>query len=89
MKTIKDNHQFYQEVQILSDELYALGYKNYQELIKEALSVSTVPGEIYGNLRNLLDCLMEEKINYKLKERITSMINYLDNILGPRNHPKL
>lgn len=88
MKIIKDNQQFYQEIQSLSNELCALGYKNYDVLITDALSASTIPGEIYGNLRNVLDSLGQETIDYNIREKVKSLICYIDSILGPRNNLK-
>lgn len=79
---MKNNYELFAVTKEIVTALEAIGEYNFSKRIEDALSISTLPGEILGEIRVrlkevpqniLIDSHMEKKTNLALK--------YLDNIL--------
>ncbi len=82
---ILDNADLYTTVQALSTELREAGEEHWSSALNDALSISSVPGEILGETRLQLERLRSTQVPtlLGLKWRIDEALSYLDEILGP------
>lgn len=81
---IKSNDDLYASVRAISSELSRLGENEWSSALAEAISISTVPGEILGETRLQLRRLRATNIpaNFGLEGRIDEALYYLDSILS-------
>lgn len=81
---IKSNAELYASVEAIRTELDSVGEKEWSSALAEALSISTMPGEILGETRLQLRRLRRTNIpgNFGLEGRIDEALCYLDSILS-------
>ena len=80
--TILNNTDLYAAVRSLSDELRVAGEQRWRAALDDALSISSVPGEILGETRLQLQRLRASQVAIPLKWRVDEALSYLDEILG-------
>ena len=82
---IRNNTDLYATVQVLSNELHKAGEKQWSSALNNAMSISTVPGEVLGETRLQLQKLQTSQIPTlrAFKWQIDEALSYLDEILGP------
>jgi len=82
---ISNNHELYESVGALSQQLRSCGEVKWSSLLDDALSVSTLPGEVLGEIRLQLLNLRHSEIpsGLELNAQIDDCLSYLDQILGP------
>ncbi|HKY28589.1 MAG TPA: hypothetical protein VJM12_11685 [Pyrinomonadaceae bacterium] len=81
---ISSNNDLYTTVQALSNELKKAGEQRWSAALDDAMTISTVPGEILGEIRLQLQLLRATQIPTRLdmNSRIDEALSYLDQILG-------
>lgn len=82
---ISSNTEFYDAVERLSKTLQDAGQLRWSESLKDAMSISSVPGEILGEIRLQLQNLRETEIPDRLglTPQLAEALAYLEQILGP------
>lgn len=82
---ISDNQDLYQTIQVISNQLRDAGEVAWSAALNDALSISSVSGEILGETRFQLQHLRASQIPLRLglAWQIDEALAYLDNILGP------
>ena len=82
---ISNNSDLYTTIEALIHQLNAAGEQDWSSVLNDALSISTVPGEILGETRLQLRQLQETPIPSRLGGdwRVDEKLAYLDQILGP------
>lgn len=80
---ISSNQDLYKELEKLTIQLESIGGKAQSEKLKDAMAISSVPGEILGEIRRELRQLSKTDLGKKteLTETIQDMLSYLDGIL--------
>jgi len=83
---ILNNNDLYQTIQFLSDQLRERGQEQYGSALIDALSISSVPGEILGETRLQLQTLRSRGIalGLGLDRQVDEALAYLDKVLGPQ-----
>lgn len=83
---VASNAHLYAFVRALSEELRRQGEKEWSSNLMNALTISSVPGEILGETRLQLHILRSSRlaIRLHLEERIDEALRYLDQVLGGR-----
>jgi hypothetical protein len=81
---ILDNENLYAIVQRLSAELREAGEEEWSSALNDAMTISTAPGEVLGEIRLQLQALRASKISAysSWKDRIDEALSYLDSVLG-------
>jgi hypothetical protein len=85
---ISSNTELYVAVERLSKALQDAGQQQWGESLNEAMSISSVPGEILGEIRLQLRNLRETQIPDRLglTPQLSEALAYLERILGPIYH---
>jgi hypothetical protein len=78
---ITSNQQLYAAVKNTSVNLEQQNLKNEAKRLKAALSISSMPGEILGEIRLVLQNLERGKLSPELDFEISSEITYLNSVL--------
>lgn len=78
---IKTNQDLYKTTETLISELKVCGEKVWADKLEDALKISSVPGEILGELRFQVRELQKMKSKTRENVRINEMLSYLDAIL--------
>jgi len=81
---IVDNSDLYSAIAALSQQLRSYGEEEWSSILDEALSISTLPGEILGEIRLQLLKLRASEVPMRLglKWQIDDALSYLDHVLG-------
>ena len=83
-----NNTELYDTVEKLSKALQDAGQQLWSESLRDAMSISSVPGEILGEirlqLRNLRGTQIPDRLG--LNPQLSEALAYLDRILGPLYH---
>lgn len=80
---MKDNYDLFNVVKGISRALRDTGHEALAEKIDEALSISTMPGEILGETLLQLRQLPKEAIRKAGKEsQVKTALKYLDGIMS-------
>ena len=79
---IKNNEDLYTTIESLIIELRAAGEEAWSSALNDAMSISTVPGEILGEIKLQLKKLRASRVpdGLNLKSQIDEAISYLDRI---------
>jgi len=82
--SISNNLQLYEFIRTLSQDLRASGKEQAASALEDALSISTVPGEILGEIRLQLRKLRSStpKVEQSARQTVDDALNYLDSVLG-------
>jgi hypothetical protein len=82
---LSTNSDLYGSIRVLSLELQSSGERGWSSALDEALSISTLPGEILGELRLRPRKLSSSNIPVRLglERQIDEALSYLDHVLGP------
>jgi hypothetical protein len=82
---ISNNCELYDAVEKLSKALQNAGQQQWSQSLNDALSISSVPGEILGEIRLQLRNLKETEISdhLGLTPQLSEALGYLEQILGP------
>lgn len=82
-----ENADLYATVKSLSQELHQAGEEEWSRALRDAMSISTVPGEILGELRLQLQRLGRSDVSERLqlRGRIDEALRYLNAALRPWN----
>jgi hypothetical protein len=82
---ISNNYELYESIGSLSQKLRSFGEERWSSLLDDALSISSLPGEILGEIRLQLFNLCDTEIpaRLELKAQIDESLSYLDKVLGP------
>ena len=85
---ISNNAELYDAVERLSKALQAAGQHERGESLSDAMSISSVPGEILGEIRLELQKLRKTEIpeHLGLTSQLSEAMAYLEQILGPIYH---
>lgn len=80
---IQSNNRLYQEINEIIAVLKQSGEVKYASKLENALSISTIPSEILGELRIALLDLKKSNLSeeLKIKGAINESLNYIDAIL--------
>jgi hypothetical protein len=80
---IQSNKDLYQEINIIVEILKSSGNDEFAKKIEDALSISTVPSEVLGETRLVLESLNSTKLPEQLniKNQVENALNYLNKIL--------
>jgi hypothetical protein len=80
---IINNNDLYAAVKGISSELQQAGEAEWSLTLREALSISSVPGEILGEIRLQLQLLRasETALRLDLGWQIDEMLSYLNEVL--------
>jgi hypothetical protein len=81
---ISSNADLYKTVKDLSHELRDAGKEQWSAALDDALSISSVAGEILGETRLQLKRLLSAEVATRLSLRgqVVESLSYLDRILG-------
>lgn len=80
---MKDNAELFRTVDDIISYLKLSGRNDNAVRLEESLSVSTVPGEILGEIRLTILEISQERFNdQKIEQKVTSALEYLNDILG-------
>ena len=81
---IRDNSDLYATIKALINQLSEAGEQQWSSALEDALSISTVPGEILGETRLQLQKLQGSSIPSLLgvDSKVDESLVYLDQILG-------
>ena len=82
---VLNNADLYTTVQALSKELRKAGEEQWSSALNDAMSISTVPGEVLGETRLQLQKLQTSQVPaiQALKWQVDEALSYLDKVLGP------
>ena len=82
---ISNNSELYDAVEKLGKALQNAGQQQWSQSLNDALSISSVPGEILGEIRLQLRNLKETEISdhLGLTPQLSEALGYLEQILGP------
>jgi hypothetical protein len=82
---ISNNSELYDAVEKLSKALQNAGQQQWSQSLNDALSISSVPGEILGEIRLQLRNRKETEISdhLGLTPQLSEALGYLEQILGP------
>ena len=82
---ISNNYELYESIGALSQKLRSVGEWKWSSLLDDALSISTLPGEVLGEIRLQLLNLRDSEIpsGLELNAQIDDCLSYLNRILGP------
>lgn len=82
---ISNNNELYDTIQSLVGRLTAAGEEKWSSALSDALSISTVPGEVLGETRLQLQRLRASSVatQLRLEQQVDEGIRYLNDILGP------
>ena len=85
---ISSNTELYVAVERLSRALQDAGQQQWGESLNGAMSISSVPGEVLGEIRLQLRNLRETQIPDRLglTPQLSEALAYLERILGPIYH---
>lgn len=85
MPMISNNAELYDAVKSVSHKLLQAGETQWSSSLEEALSISTVPGEIWGATRFQLRQLRSSDVSKHLglQQRLDEILRVLDSMLGP------
>jgi hypothetical protein len=79
---ISTNQQLYAAVKSTSVSLENQNLKEEADELKEAMSISTLPGEILGEIRLVFRKIKRRaKLSAELNLEISNEINYIDSVL--------
>jgi hypothetical protein len=80
---IESNDDLYDAVRTLADDLEAVGDGARADQLRDALAISTLPGELLGEIRNRLRALAQSDSASTLdgRHRIAEALAYLDGVL--------
>lgn len=80
---IQSNKELYQSINKIINELKMVRQFHYAEKLEEAFSISTIPSEVLGEIRLVLEDLVQANFAYKLDsfEDIRFSLEYLEKIL--------
>ena len=80
---IRSNKDLYQNINKIIVELKKAGQLKYVKQLEDALSISTIPGEVLGETRLALEALESANVVDKLNIRydIESSLEYINTIL--------
>lgn len=80
---IQSNKDLYQEINIIVGILRSSGNDEFAKKLEDALSISTVPSEVLGEARLVLESLNSTKLPEQLsiKKQIEDALSYLNKIL--------
>lgn len=80
---IQSNKDLYQEINIIVGVLKLSGNNEFAEKLENALSISTVPSEVLGETRLVLENLSSTKLpeHLGIKSQVEDALNYLNKIL--------
>ena len=82
---IANNQELYTAVQATCAKLKSGGLESEAEKLHDALTTSTVPGEILGELKLTLDEIVKRKVlPLELATEIQEELRYLSNALNQR-----
>ena len=79
---ITSNGQLYQAVTETAANLAERGMGKDADKLRNALSISTVPGEVLGAIRFTLQQIERDRLPKELQQEIVSEIAYLNSTLG-------
>jgi hypothetical protein len=79
---ILSNKQLYEAVKGTVAGLQELGMKDEADGVRSALSVSSLPGEILGEIRLALQGIELSGLPENMEHEIVSEITYIDSVLG-------
>jgi|tagenome__1003787_1003787.scaffolds.fasta_scaffold17368431_1 hypothetical protein len=79
---ILSNNQLYDAVKETADGLEGLGMKDQADELRAALSISSLPGEILGEIRLALQRIDLRVLPKVTEYQIVSEKNYIDSVLG-------
>jgi hypothetical protein len=82
---VLNNTDLYATVKALSDELRKAGEEQWSSALNDAMSISSVPGEVLGETRLQLQRLQTSQVPglQALKWQVAEALSYLDKVLGP------
>ena len=85
---ISSNTELYVAVERLSKALQDAGQQQWGESLNDAMSISSVPGEVLGEIRLQLRNLRETQIPDRLglTPQLSEALAYLERIVGPIYH---
>jgi hypothetical protein len=78
---ILNNNDLYNAVLSTISRLEALGMEAVAKELRAALSISSMPGEILGEIRAVLQRITNEKTAGEISYEIESEITYVDSVL--------
>jgi hypothetical protein len=80
--TIKTNRELFEEVEHLATTLDGSGEFDDGRRLRDALKISTLPGEILGKLRQELQRLAPNTaMSPEVGPQITEILQYIDHLL--------
>ena len=79
---ILSNKQLYAAVKETAVGLEELGMKDHADRLRAALSISSLPGEILGEIRLALQRIELSGLPENMEHEIVSEITYIDSVLG-------
>jgi hypothetical protein len=81
---VSNNNELYDAIQALIRQLTSAGEEKWSAAMRDALSISSVPGEVLGETRLQLQQLRASPIvaQLHLEQQIDEGIRYLNDILG-------
>lgn len=79
---IQSNKDLYQEINTITEILKSSGNDEYAKKLEDALSISTVPSEVLGETRLVLESLNGTKLPEQLsiRNQVEDALNYLNSI---------
>ncbi len=83
---INSNASLYNAVRAISEDLLNAGENEWSCALLDAMEISTVPGEVLGELRLQLEKLGRSDVSERLqlRGRIDEALRYLNAVLRPR-----
>ena len=78
------NFDLYALVNQISDVLLQQGYGEWSNRLLNAMSISTLPGEILGELKLCINALLKEEFvaGLGIKSDLENATSYLNKVLG-------
>jgi hypothetical protein len=78
---ISSNKELYDAVRTTISKLEAVGMKAAAKELQDALSISSMPGEILGETRFVLQKIENELVSKDISYEISSEITYINSVL--------
>jgi hypothetical protein len=83
MKVMRDNYELFAIINEIIKALMTAGENDFSQQLEEALSISTVPGEILGEVRlRLREIPRYILVVAQVDKKANTALKYLDKILG-------
>lgn len=81
---IQKNDELYAAVREVASALESSGATESAAALRDALTISTLPGEVLGEVRMTLQCIRERETNLAphVQQRMDEAIAYINQVLG-------